>query len=137
MGNTAPIWPWTILSRRRDLGAICNEYSPQLEDGLHLFCEWSVDRAPLVLSTGFPGGLVVKNPPKCRKQGFDPWVGKIPWRRKWQPTPAFLPGKSHGQRSLAGDSPWGHKESDATEHTQQQQHLLQEDSRRTSTVLFY
>ena len=41
--------------------------------------------------------------------GFDPWVGKIPWRRKWQPTPVFLPGESHGQRSLAGCSPWGCK----------------------------
>ena len=39
--------------------------------------------------------------------GFDPWVGNIPWRRKWQPTPVFLPGKYHGQRSLAGYSPWG------------------------------
>ena len=37
---------------------------------------------------------------QCRRCGFDPWVGKIPWRRKWQPTPVFLPGKSHGQRSL-------------------------------------
>ena len=41
--------------------------------------------------------------------GFNSWVGKIPWRRKWQPTPAFLPGESHGQRSLAGYSPWDHK----------------------------
>ena len=41
---------------------------------------------------------------------FNPWVGKIPWRRKWQPTPAFLPGKSHRQRSLVGCSPWDHKE---------------------------
>jgi len=41
---------------------------------------------------------------------FDPWVRKTPWRRKWQPTPVFLPGESHGQRSLAGYSPWGHKE---------------------------
>ena len=40
---------------------------------------------------------------------LDPWVGKIPWRRKWQPTPVFLPGKSHGQRRLAVYSPWGHK----------------------------
>ena len=40
-----------------------------------------------------------------------PWVGKIPWRRKWQPTPVFLPGKSHGQRSLAGYNPWVAKES--------------------------
>ena len=46
--------------------------------------------------------------------GFDPWVGKIPWRRKWQPIPVFLPGKSHGWRSLAGYSPWDHKESDTT-----------------------
>ena len=46
---------------------------------------------------------------------FDPWVGKIPWSRKWQPTPVFLPGKSHGQRSLVGCSPWGCEESDRTE----------------------
>ena len=45
---------------------------------------------------------------------FDPWVGKILWRRKWQPTPVFLPGKSHGCRSLVGYSPWGHKGSDTT-----------------------
>ena len=43
------------------------------------------------------------------------WVRKIPWRRAWQPTPVFLPGESHGQRSLEGWSPWGHKESDTTE----------------------
>ena len=40
---------------------------------------------------------------------FDPWVGKIPWRKKWQPFPVFLPGKSHEQRSLEGYSPCGHK----------------------------
>ena len=51
-----------------------------------------------------------------RDAGFDPWVGKIPWRRKWQPTPVFLPGKSHEQKSLASYSPWGRKESDMTEH---------------------
>ena len=44
---------------------------------------------------------------KCR---FDLWVRKIPWRRKWQPTPVFLPGKSHGQKSLVGCNPWGRKE---------------------------
>ena len=52
-----------------------------------------------------------------KKCEFDSWVGKIPWRRKWQPTPVFLPGQSHGQRNLAGYSPWGHKESDMTEVT--------------------
>ena len=46
---------------------------------------------------------------------FNPWVGKIPWRRKREPTPVLLPGKSNGQRSLVGYSPWGHKESDTTE----------------------
>ena len=51
----------------------------------------------------------------CRRLGFDPWVRKISWRRKWQPTPVFLPGKSHGRRSLVGYSPWGHKESDIAE----------------------
>ena len=49
------------------------------------------------------------------RRGFDPWVGKIPWRNKWQPTPVLLPREFHGQRSLAGYSPWGHKESDITE----------------------
>ena len=52
---------------------------------------------------------------RCKRHEFDPQVEKIPWRRKWQPTPAFLPEKSHGQRSLAGYSPCGHKESDTTE----------------------
>ena len=44
-----------------------------------------------------------------RRHGFDPWVGKNPWKRKWQPIPVFLPGKSHRQRSLAGCSPRGHR----------------------------
>ena len=50
----------------------------------------------------------------CRRPGFEPWVEKIPWRRTWQPTPVFLPGKSHGQSNLAGYSTWGGKESDTT-----------------------
>ena len=60
----------------------------------------------------FPGGSICL---QCRRPGFDPWVGKIPRRREWQPTPVFLPGEFHGQRSLAGYSPWGHKDSDTTE----------------------
>ena len=46
---------------------------------------------------------------RCRRPWFDPWLGKIPWRRKWQPTPVFLPGKSHGQGNLVGFSPQDHK----------------------------
>ena len=51
---------------------------------------------------------------QCRRWGFDPWVRKTLWRRKWQPTPVFLLGKSHGQMSLGGYSPWGCKESNMT-----------------------
>ena len=69
---------------------------------------------------GFPGGTVGKTPLASAgatgELGSDLWVGKIPWRRKWQPTPVFVLEKSLGQRSLAGYSPWGSKESDMTEH---------------------
>ena len=64
----------------------------------------------------FPGDSEVKSIClECWRPGFNPWVGKIPWRRKWQPTPVLLPGESHGGRSLVGYSPWGRKESDMTE----------------------
>ena len=56
----------------------------------------------------------VKNLLQCGRPGFDPWVGKIPWKTAWQPTPAFLPGEAHGQRSLAGSSSWDCKELDVT-----------------------
>ena len=45
----------------------------------------------------------------CRRPGFNPWVGKIPWRRAWPPTPVLLPGEFHGERSMVGYSPWGHR----------------------------
>ena len=58
---------------------------------------------------------VVKNLPASlgdvKRYGFSPWIGKIPWSVKWQPAPVLLPGKLHGQRSLAGCSLWGHEES--------------------------
>ena len=61
---------------------------------------------------------LVKNPLANARDVRDPWVRKIPGRRAWQPTPVFLPGKSHGQRSLVGHSPCGHEEWDMTEVTQ-------------------
>ena len=70
---------------------------------------------------GFPGSSVVKNlsaMQETQRCGFHLWVGKIPWRRKWEPTPVFLPEKFHGQRSLASYGPWGHKESDTAEATE-------------------
>ena len=65
---------------------------------------------PLLPSQGLLGGASSKEPAcqcrrRCKRCGFDPWVGKIPWRRAWQPTPVFLPGESYGQRSLGGYSP--------------------------------
>ena len=61
---------------------------------------------------------------QCRRCRFDPWVGKIPCWRKWQPTPVFFARKSHRQRSLAGHSPWGRKESDTTEQLNNNSLLL-------------
>jgi len=67
--------------------------------------------------------LVVKNPPAHAREvrdiprGSVPWYRRSPWRRAWQPAPVFLPTESHGQRSLVGYSPWGHKESHTTEVT--------------------
>ena len=57
----------------------------------------------------FPGDSVVKNCLQYRRHRFDPRVKKISWRKKWQPTPVFLPEKSHGQRSQAGCNPWGRR----------------------------
>ena len=62
---------------------------------------------------GLPDGASSKEPTcqrrRPKRHGFDPWVGRSPWRRAWQPTPVLLPAESHGQRSLAGYSPWGQK----------------------------
>ena len=58
---------------------------------------------------------MVKNLSAVQETGFDPWVGKIPWRREWLPTPVFLPGEFHEQGSFVRYSPWGHKELDTTE----------------------
>ena len=68
------------------------------------------DDSELEVKVGFPGGASAKEPAcQCRRhkrREFDLWVGKVPWRKAWQPTPVFLPGEPHGQRKLAGYSPW-------------------------------
>ena len=77
---------------------------------------------------GFSGGSVVKKIclqcRRCRRCRFDPWVGKIPWRRTWQPTPVFLPGESLRQRNLVDYSSQDHKESDTTEATWQKLYII-------------
>ena len=90
----------------------------------HKYCFCPEERAwetyqtmPLEPRHRLPTWLSGKEPTcQYRRQGFDPWVGKIPWRRKWQPSPVFLPGKYHGRRSLMGYSPWGCKEWDRAEY---------------------
>ena len=116
----------TFINENRDLGEILVF---QGETGESSFQPRGIHRGqanPTCVS-GFNGYwasqmvLVVKSPPasagRHKRPGFDPWVGKIPWRRAWLPTPVFLPGESHGQRSLMGYSPQGPKESDTTEAT--------------------
>ena len=76
-------------------------------------------------SLGFPAGTGGKAPAcQCKRLGFDPWVGKIPWRRAWKPTPVFLPRESDGQRSLVGYSPWGCKELDTSEWLSMHAHFI-------------
>ena len=76
----------------------------------------------LLAANRLPDGASGKEPAcQCsrhKRRRFDPRVRKIPWRRKWKPSPVFLPGKFHGQRSLVGCGSWGRKESDMTEHPQ-------------------
>ena len=71
---------------------------------------WGFVRNMQNSQVGFPGGASGKEP-TCSagdlRWGFDSWVRKISWRKNWQPTPVFLPGEPHGQRSLVGYSPWG------------------------------
>ena len=78
---------------------------------------------------------VVENLPHCRRCRFNHWVRKILWRRKWQPTPVFLPGDFNGQRSLAGYSPWCHKESDTTKHTSTKQNKVHHHNQKKKLVL--
>ena len=92
-------------------GELPNHLPPGREDGC--VKEFSVCKANFTLLGLFPEAVC-----QCRRhkrRESDPWLRKIPWRRAWQPAPVFLPEESHGQRSLAGYSPWGHKESDTTE----------------------
>ena len=76
---------------------------------------------------------------RCKRLGFYPWLRKMPWSRKWQPTPVFLPGKFHGQRSLADYSPWCHKEMDMTEcaHTHTHTHTHTHSHKGLKTVVWF
>ena len=93
-------------------------YSPQ---GCKVGYHWSGFHARM---QGLPLWLSGKESTcQCKRHSFNPWVGKIPWRRKWQPTSTYLPGKSHGQRNPVGYSPWGHKRVRQDLTTKQQQRV--------------
>ena len=81
--------------------------------------EQKTNKGLLGLGKGYWVAIVLKTPRatcQCRRlKRFDPWIGKIPWSRKWQPNSVFLPGRFHGQRSLVGNSLWGCKEAGTTE----------------------
>ena len=86
---------------------------------------WSMVLNPSQETLSLPWWLSGKEPAcQCRRPRFNPWVGKFPWRRKWQPTPVFLPGKFHAQRSLMHSSLWGLKEADTTEWVSIYTHCL-------------
>ena len=97
------------LQPHRACQALCpwNFPGENIEVGCHFLLQG------IFLTQGSNPGLLYL--PVCGRPRFNPWVRKIPWRRKWQPTPVLLPGKSHGWRILVGYRPWGRKESDTTE----------------------
>ena len=130
--------PWEITVPKRSMGfprgsdGKENPYNPAVTSHFHLlslriylFWKFLINGNLLILYVGLPRWLRGKESAcQHKRRGSHPWVETIPWRRKWQPTPAFLPGKSHGQRSLEGYSPWGCKELDMTEQSMQKGHNL-------------
>ena len=88
--------PWTVAHQ-----SLLSMDFPGRNTGVRFFCFYTC-----YFYDGLPSS---KESCQWRRHEFEPWIGKILWRRKWQSTPVFLPGKSHGQRSLMGYSPWGCK----------------------------
>ena len=129
------LWHWILIWRQNSLISKHTSYSENSMEDIYgtLFSylfgnSWWLGTIFLItesiVSRGFPGGTVVKNLPA------NPWVRKIPWSRKWQPTSVFMPGKFHGQRSLVDYSSWSCKELDTTEQ-------LSTHNKNNSYVLYY
>ena len=104
--RAAPIKLWSF--------AMSHDYSSPAASPLRFRLDWRTIWSPVTDLMGLPQWLSAKESTcQCRRHRFNPWVGKIPWRRKWQPTP--WTEESHGQKSPVGYSPWGCKELDMTE----------------------
>ena len=112
-----------LSSSSRAKGPTTPTREPATQRNAEVPLPWSISKndALLVSLHDFPGGTSGKEPAcQCRRRKrrqFDHWVGKVPWRSKWQPTPVFLPGELHGQSSLMGYSPWDRKDLDTIEAT--------------------
>ena len=118
-----PLLPWRewtheSLSNMQgtDRCGFSRKVTGRVHDKLFSSCKWPWNKVIHVEELGLPCGLrQERSCLQCRRPGFNPWLGKSPWKRERQLTPVFLPGEFHGQRSLAVYSPWGHKEQDMTE----------------------
>ena len=103
------LWLPDSIERRKVMGC----FFPWVNANLKQFFHWIVEGGGKRIANGGSDGKAICL--QWGRPGFDPWVGKIPWRRKWQPTPALLPRKFHERRSLVGYSPLACKESVTTE----------------------
>ena len=123
-----------MLLRLKQALPVTNLTTPPLWDFSHFLKKKKIDGGG---GGGFPDGASGKESAcQCRRRkrhGFDPWVGKISWRRTCQPPLVFLPGKSQGQRTLEGYSPWGRQESNMTEPT----HFFKHPVSKYSHILRY
>ena len=114
-GKSTGVGCHCLLLKLRQLPRNLRCYLLSSFSGLHsiLLVFWLFLSQHIPTVQGLPRWHSGKEPTcQCRRHGFNPCVGKIPWNRKWQPTPVLLSGESHGGRSLVGYSPWGHKELD-------------------------
>ena len=111
--------PWSNSLPQKSSCCCSNLLLPQDLCTCYAFClELSPSDYLPVLFRWFSGKESTCQRKRFRRLEFDPWIGKIPWRRKWQPIPIFVSGGFHGQRSLVGYSSWGRKELDTTEATE-------------------
>ena len=118
--NVTETQPWSLIyAFMTDFCFLTADVSRCHRD--HMSCDTEDAYYLPLYEKGFPGDSVVRTHCWCRRHTSGPWVGKIPWRRKWQPTPVFLLGKCHGQSSLVGYSSWGHIGEGHNEMTKQQQ----------------